>query len=412
MTLLWVIAGLPGMPGLAAAAPAATRPASAEEHEALSAAAHDIELRIQRGGRLYGHPELDGYLQAVAEKLLAAEPTPPPEPIRVHVVKDESANAFALPNGGIYVTTQLLCILDSEAELASILGHELTHYTNAHALREQRSNNHKSAFARGAGAVLGILVAVAGARSGVNTGDAVQLPQQALDLWVMASVSGYSRDLEREADHEGLRRMVAAGYDADEAVKAFEQLKTAAPEDAKESSPMFASHPKLEDRIASLRELAGGEPASGVAAQRFVGRDEYQRAIAGLGLDQVEVLMNASKLDPADALVRVVAARADSARVAYLEGEVARRRTPRSGETEARALAAYTRATTLPDPPAAAFREQGILYRLRGDRGAAVAAFHAYLERAPQAADVPLVRLYLEALAKDDAAQPPEGSKP
>lgn len=400
------------MPGLAAPAPSAIRPASAEEHDSLAAAAHDIELRIQRGGRLYGHPELDSYLQAVAEKLLATQSTPPPEPIRVHAVKDESANAFALPNGGIYVTTQLLCILDSEAELASVLGHELTHYTNAHALREQRSSNHKSALARGAGAVLGILIAVAGARSGVNTGNAALLPQQALDVWVMASVSGYSRDLEREADQEGLRHMVAAGFDADEAVKAFEQLKSAAPEDARESSPKFASHPKLEDRIASLRELVGGEFAAAAGPQRFAGRGEYQQAITGLGLDQVVVLLDAGKLDPADALARVVAARADSARVAYLEGEISRRRTPRSEATESQALAAYTRATTLPDPPAAAFREQGILYRLHGDRAAAAAAFHAYLERAPQAADVPLVRLYLEALTKDDAARPSEGSKP
>jgi beta-barrel assembly-enhancing protease len=391
-----------------AAAPATTvrsaiAPPTPEEAHKLDAAARDLELRIERSGRLYGRTELDDYLQGIAARLLATEPESP-QPVRVRAVKDGSANAFVLPNGAIFITTELLCRVDSEAEVAAILGHELTHYTHQHLLREMRDEKRKTATSHAFGNVLGMLVTIVAARYGTSAADLAAIPQQALDVWTVASVAGYSRDLEREADREGLRQMAAAGYDASASVRVFEKLAAAAPAAASAAPVKYASHPKLEERRQSAQSLIESEFRSAAGDDRHTGRDEYQAHVAGLRLDQVEVLLESNQLDRARPLLAGEVARNDSARAAFLEGEIARLTVPRTAESEAQALAAYARATTLPGTPVSAFRQLGLAHRARGDREASRAAFETYLERAPEAADVPLVKLYLAGLREPEAA--------
>jgi len=371
-------------------------PATAKELRLIEAANEELERRIVRNDLLYAHPALDLYLQGIAERLLAAD-TLASGVVRVRVIKGTEANAFALSNGSIYVTTALLASLDNEAELAAVLGHELTHYTNAHVLRALRDENHKSAVARVAGILLGAVLGVAEQRAGIQPGKTVLIPQETLEIWVRASVSGYSRDLEREADDGGIRRMIAAGYDASGALAALQRLAELPPADLSVQLPMYASHPRLAERIASYRALLAGELAGAVGSGREIRRAEYQSQIAELPLDQVAILLDAGALDRAEtALVAVVATTHDSARAEFLEGEIARNRLPHTDATKARALAAYDRAVMLPEAPPVAFREQALLYRQLGNAEAARAAFRHYLERAPFAVDAPLVRRYLE----------------
>ena len=397
-------------------APHAVAPATGDERRTLESAAHELEQRIERSERLYGPAGLDLYLQAIADKLQASGPLPALGPVRVRVIKDKDANAFVLPNGAVYVTTALLCDLGSEAELASVLSHEIAHHTSSHALRAMRDQNSRAQDARAARTVLGVLVgiaiaSVAGAGPIILDKPAI-LRRQASEVWELASVNGYSSAFEREADDESLRRLAASGYDADAATAAFEHLSAAADPAGVSQASHLASRPKLEERIRSYRALIAAEFAQATGPGRFVGRDEYAAAVAGIGLEQVAVLINSAELKRAQALLEAEIARGDSARAAYLGGEIARRVVPPTPETEARALAAYGRATTLPQPLAAAYREQGILYRRRGDRAAAMAAFRAYLERAPTAEDAPIVRLYLEALAAPGPAAAPTRSGP
>ena len=394
-----------------------TAPATVQERHTLDSAVRELELRIESSERLYHRADLDLYLQAIADKLLGTGALPAPGLVRVRVIKDADANAFVLPNGAVYVTTALLCDLGSEAEVASVLGHEIAHHTNSHALRAMRDQNSQAQGSRVARTVLGVLVGIASASVtgtfvAVVPGETGMLPRQAAEVWALASISGYSSAFEREADYEGLRRLAAAGYDTAAAIAAFEHLAAAAdPEDVSQAAHL-ASGPKIEERITSYRALLAAEFAQATGPDRFVGHDEYAAAVAGIGLEQVAVLVNSNKLKRAQALVEVEIARGDSALAAYLEGEIARRTVPRTPETEARALAAYGRATTLPQPPAAAYREQGIIYRRRGDGAAALVAFRAYLERAPTAADAPIVRLYVEALATPGPDAAPTRSDP
>jgi hypothetical protein len=218
---------------------------------------------------------------------------------------------------------------------------------------------------------------------------------------------GYSRDLEREADDGGIHRMVAAGYDATGALEALQRLAEQPTQAHPDEVPLYASHPRLLERIASYRGLIAGELAGAVGTGRDTNPDEYRTQTAGLALDQVAILLRAGALERAAAALDAEIASRDSARAEFLAGEIARSQVPQNDATAERALLAYARAFTLPDAPAAAYREAGLLHRSRG--GPVAASVQSYLERAPGAVDAPLVRIYLEELrvvAPDSGAAP------
>ena len=149
-------------------------------------------------------------------------------------MRDPTLNAFAMPNGRIYVHTGLLARLDNEAQLATILSHEMTHVDHRHALRFTRDVQNKQILytVLGVAASIGVGAAAGSrARSGDPIGAAV-LSQTAnavlglgLQLAALASINGYGRDLEREADREGMARLVRAGYDPKEAPRVFKLLR-------------------------------------------------------------------------------------------------------------------------------------------------------------------------------------------
>jgi len=380
-------------------------PATAEELRTLELADKELELHIARDQLLYGHPALDRYVQGVAERLLATDASDAGQ-THVRVIKGADANAFALANGSIYLTTALLGALADESELAAVLAHELTHYTNAHMLRALRAEHRQAVAVGTADMLFDVALSLVAAHNGANQPAARwATPEAAPDIWARASVSGYSGRLEREADAGGIHRLVAAGYDASGALASLERLAERIPAERPAVRPMYASHPKIEERIASYRELLAGELASKVGPGGEMRRAEYHAQLAELSLDQVEIVLEAGALDRAEAALEAEMAKGDSGRAEFLKGEIARMRNPQSDATAERALAAYERAVTFQDAPASAYRQAGLLHQLRGESAAASLAFQSYLERAPTAVDAPLVRIYLEEL-RTPAAMP------
>ena len=371
-------------------------PPSAKEQRALDVANADLETRIAHQHLLYGNAALDRYVQGVAERLLAVD-APPDAVVRVRVIRGVDANAFALSNGSIYVTTALLAVLDDESQLAAVLGHELTHYTNSHTLLALRDENRSAAIAYTTGIVIDVVLGLVAAHAAPGYSSQPVISPQTMEIWVRASISGYSRDLERQADDGGIRRMIAAGYDSTGAIAALEHLAEETPATQAAGTPMYATHPRVEERIASYRDLLAGElrGSAGVGDTR---RDEYRAQLGELPLDQVELLLEARDLDRAERQIAPAIARADTGRGEFLAGEIARKRIPQTDATRAQALAAYQRAMTLSGAPPAVYRQAGLLQRARGETAAAVLSFQGYLERAPGAVDAPLVRIYLEEL--------------
>lgn len=352
--------------------------------------ADDIEKRIATSGQLYGRPDLDTYLQAVTDGLRRPGDG---EPIRLQAIKGPWPNAFVLPNGASYVTTAMLDMLDNEAQLACVLGHEMTHLAEQHALEEMRAQRTRTGWAT----ALAVLVGAAGAYYGGNQAGAAlaDLTASAGQLWTISAVSGYSRDNEREADARGFERLAAAGYDTSQAPIVFEQLLARTPDEAAGARPYFATHPRLEERIASYRELAAArsaDPAGRADAER------YLAAIGELPVEQALLLIDAEQPALAQLSIdRYLVRHPDSARAHFVAGEAWRARSGESGAID-QAIAAYARAIELPGTPPAALRSKGLLHRERGEDALAREAFEKYLALDPQAVDVGIVRLYLQEL--------------
>ncbi|MEK7385173.1 MAG: M48 family metallopeptidase, partial [candidate division NC10 bacterium] len=231
----------------------------------LWAQAEKEEAALLKKAKAYEDPLLEDYLGKIGDKLLPDEVRAAGGPgFRFGVMSDPTLNAFAMPNGRIYVHSGLLSRLDNEAQLAMILSHEMTHVTHRHALKFQRDATNKQIGYTVAAILLSIGVAVAAgsrARSGDYVGAAV-LSQTAnailglgLQLAALAAINGYGRDLEREADKEGMERLVRAGYDPREAPKVFALLQSESKDRGSLETFFFGSHPKLQERIDTTNEF-------------------------------------------------------------------------------------------------------------------------------------------------------------
>src|SRR5436309_5232982 len=213
---------------------------------------------------------LEEYLSSVAAKLVPEEARQAGAPaVRIVVLKDPTLNAFTMPNGKVYVHTGLLSRLQNESQLAMILGHEVTHVTNRHALKFNRDPRNKQIFFTMAGIAAALGVAVAPGqppRQGYYVSAEVLRTTSniflglGLQLAFIAAVNGFGRDLEREADREGLERMVAAGYDPREAPRVFELLRDDHGDGSRLEDFFFGNHPRLDERIANTRELLETHP--------------------------------------------------------------------------------------------------------------------------------------------------------
>ena len=146
------------------------RPA-ADERQLWSDAEREEE-KLAKLGKSWDDPLLEEYLSSVAAKLVPEEARQAGAPaVRIVVLKDPTLNAFTMPNGKVYVHTGLLSRLQNESQLAMILGHEVTHVTNRHALKFNRDPRNKQIFFTMAGiaAALGVAVAHVSRRARATT---------------------------------------------------------------------------------------------------------------------------------------------------------------------------------------------------------------------------------------------------
>src|SRR5438034_1047717 len=261
----------------------------------LWAQAEKEEEALAKKAKIYDDPLLEEYLGKVGDRLLPDEVRAAGGPgFRFGVMSDPTLNAFAMPNGRVYVHSGLLSRLDNEAQLAMILGHEMTHVTSRHALRFTRDATNKQILFTVLAVAASIGVAVASgsrAKSGDYVGAAV-LSQTAnailgigLQLAAIAAINGYGRDLEREADQGGMEKLVRAGYDPNEAPKVFQLLLSESKDRGSLETFFFGSHPKLQERITTTTELVNTQyAAAAAAADRVKTSEEFGLRIrTGLG---------------------------------------------------------------------------------------------------------------------------------
>lgn len=256
---------------LLAVAGCSTNPATGKRQIAFIGEQQEIAMgreadqQIQQQLGLYPDQELQAYVNRLGQKL-AAQSERPELPWTFRVVDDPVVNAFALPGGFIYVTRGLLSHLTSEAELVSVLGHEIGHVTGRHSV-EQMS---KAQLAQ-VGLIAGMVLQPELART---YGD---LASTGLQLMFLK----YGRDDEREADSLGLRYLNQQAYDPREMGDVFRTLARVSAQQKQGRIPNWLStHPTPEDRIqrinAQVAELGGD------LSNRTVGRERYLTAIDGV----------------------------------------------------------------------------------------------------------------------------------
>ncbi|WP_417516715.1 M48 family metalloprotease [Minwuia sp.] len=218
-------------------------------------------------GGEYNDPQLRAYVENVGRKL-AANAELPAEQFTFTLLDSPVVNAFALPGGYVYITRGMLAVLNSEAEMAGVLGHEIGHVTARHSATRQT----KGLFAN---------LAVIGAAVLTGSQQVAQLGQVAAQGYL----AGHSRDQERQSDSLGIRYLSRAGYDPDgmaEGLKALgrhgQLLARMSGREAQQIS-FLSTHPQTPERVAATeREARQTE----VAGEARVGRDAYMDAIDGM----------------------------------------------------------------------------------------------------------------------------------
>jgi beta-barrel assembly-enhancing protease len=215
-------------------------------------------------------PGLNNYVQGVGEKMWQASHRPK-MPYSARVLNANYLNAYTFPGGSMGATRAIMLDMDSEDELAALLGHETGHVNARHAA-ERAGKQLVAELAIVAGAV-----ALSASESGQQYVPLLQLGSQ---IGASALLAKYSRDNEREADSLSMGYMVKAGYNPNGMVGVMDMLRTESKRKPNLIETMFASHPMSEERY----QTASREAGSTYAAQRKRGiqRDRYMDHTAGL----------------------------------------------------------------------------------------------------------------------------------
>lgn len=376
------------------------------------------EERTLRGAvDLYDDPYLLAYLQDVVDRL-----TPPGMEANPHldytvsVIDAPELNAFAYPHGAIYVHTGLLAKLENEDQLATLLGHEMSHVEGRHMLRHRRAMRNRDLGFSAASIALAIVLENAEAEAwwDGDYGEAFVVGVLGdlflglgLQLAFVASVNGYGRDLEWEADRGGIAKLDAAGYRLAEAPRFYETLRdNATSPEGGAVNFFFGSHPRLTRRAEVARELVAerGDIAPEAASPEDLSRDDrsFRSALAPVVRDQGWWHLAEGRLEVADEhMERAMGWAPRDPLVHLLKGQLrlAQSQDAPSPEEEQwlrdDAARAFLEAIRLdPDLPEA-HRDLGFLMYEDGDPAGACRELGFYLELAPDAEDAGVVREYV-----------------
>lgn len=219
--------------------------------------------RQAQGGDYVIDPELTAYVQSVGDKLAAVADRK--LPYEYAVINDSTPNAWAMPGGKIAFNRGLLYELNSEAELAAVMGHEMVHAAARHGAKSME----RGVLLQGAMIAVGI---------SAQNSDYANLIVGGAQLGAKLTSSKYGRDAESESDLYGMQYMKKAGYDPTAAVSLQETfVRLSADRKSNFIEGLFASHPPSPERVAANKVTltqvgAGGE----------LGKETYTQKVSKL----------------------------------------------------------------------------------------------------------------------------------
>jgi predicted Zn-dependent protease len=266
-------------------------PVTGEHDLALITEAEEIEQgrsyhpEIIKAYGVYDDPELQKYVDRIGQKLAAKSHRAHLE-FHFTVLDSPDINAFALPGGYVYITRGIMAYLDSEAELAGVLGHEIGHVTARHSVRQQTGQFTSN--------LLGVLISATTGQESLGN-----LSQQLST----GLIRGYGRDHELEADRLGAEYLYQIDYDPDYMLEVIGVLKDQevyekrlAEKENREANiyhGVYSTHPQNDDRLKTVVRAAKKLPNK---KYRDANQAAYYERIDGLvwgpGLAQGVVVDN------------------------------------------------------------------------------------------------------------------------
>lgn len=347
-----------------------------EERRLGQAMARAIEDSVP----IWDDPMVQDYMTNLLHRLVAvAEPRP--FEYRIRLLKVPEVNAFAVPGGHIYFNAGLIARMENEAQLATVLGHEIAHVTERHSVRGAQQ-------AFGA-QMLSRLAANLSLESGVLEGEALAMTHRYATL---ASVNGLGRAQESEADEVGLRYLVDAGYDPRQAPHTFRQILELYGDPGRVQHFFYGSHPRNQERIGRLGRLVEERYAEAAAERgRIVNTEEFQRVSRHIVIAVGVLDYEEKRYETARALFeKALRVSEDDPVPHYYLGLILLETRPPEELDEA---IEYLRTAVQIDPTLIEpHRELGRAHYRAGDFERAIPPLERYLELAPDADDADEIR--------------------
>jgi predicted Zn-dependent protease len=391
-----------------------------------------LDARFERDGLVLVDESANSFLRRVGRSLIPRDLELERVAWKFRALRDPQPNAFALPNGSIYVTTGLLTLIDNESQLAAILAHELTHVMRRHTYVHNRSNRKKFLS-------MNVMSMIGAFAPGGVVGAVITIVTTVAPFIMMATIYGYSRDLEREADLKGIDMMISAEYAPEEMVSVMKLLDKDF--EGENIRLFYNDHPSLDERIKYLSGYLGAR-ADRVTHQMELNRERaaYFRIMEPVMRHDIQLAINAGRGRSAVYLAqRLVDFHEESENLFWLaesyrtlgprapqltekqltnsaKKDAAKKSVKRTFEEEERELLAtpagkenwdrhqelaeqlYQRALKAENPAPVAHRGLGMLYEKLGRETDAVAAYEKYLELSPSAIDRGRIQRRIEAL--------------
>ncbi len=239
-----------------------------------------VLLEIQKEADFVRDLNVQAYVERIGYSLVD-QLGPTPFEFKFYVVNALDPNAFAIPGGYIFVTTGLIVLADNEQEIAGVLSHEISHVTQRH-VAQMIEKSKRLNLATLAAMIAGILAG----RGGAGTAAAVSMAQATAGALTLK----YTREMETDADQNGLHLLIKAGYDPTALITFFNKLQKVSLVMAPNIPAYLLTHPTTENRIALLDNLLqmGPKPTGPfrrienfdkIRAKTFVEEREPQAAV-------------------------------------------------------------------------------------------------------------------------------------
>lgn len=245
-----------------------------------------LDDRFEKEGVVYHDAGLDAYLTRVGKAVVADQKLEKVE-WKFRALRDPVPNAFALPNGSIYINTGLIALLDDENQLAAVIAHEITHVSHRHTYLRNRTMR-KAILAMNIISTIATWTPVGG-----TAGLAINLIASISPLMLALSVLGYSKDQEKEADLEGMKAAKAAGFAPDGMPNSFKAMQRDI--EGEQMNSFYSDHPKLQERVNYTSSMLPADAKKPTETEIKTAHDDYLALMEALDRHDVDLAINEAR---------------------------------------------------------------------------------------------------------------------